>query len=401
MQSTYLIRPEESQAIQTLNLATKNFLPQNREQQIQDLLRIRNENPLRKELNRWLQDHPQQVRMLPNPEPTRNITGTTLLKTTPEQAEQIKKDLPGLHISKDQTIKLIQPLSSSAKKSHLKDEDLWHFHAIGLNPSRSGRPLGRNTTVAVLDTGINDRHPEIQNKIKQSYSLDPRTLKLETVPIHDAQGHGTHVAGLLCGRQVGIAPATNLISCAILPNGKGEISHFVRMLETLSEEPDIDIINISAGIIGYSSHLNTMIDELMAVGLLPVCAIGNEGRNSTCSPGNCRQALSVGAIGENRKIAAFSSSGTIVQDSHQYTVPSLVAPGDNVYSCVHTGGYEAWSGTSMAAPIVSGVAATLLEQYPKISVLEMKDALLSSCQKLSESPLRQGEGLLQAAYEIN
>ena len=75
--------------------------------------------------------------------------------------------------------------------------------------------------------------------------------------------------------------------------------------------------------------------------------------------------------------------------------PDGYAPGDDVYSSVMGGGYEAWDGTSMATPIVSGVAALVLEKYPDITLADLAEELLSTCEDLDLPADRQGAGLVQ------
>jgi subtilisin family serine protease len=94
-------------------------------------------------------------------------------------------------------------------------------------------------------------------------------------------------------------------------------------------------------------------------------------------------------------VASFSSGGMLIADNHQYVVPKLVAPGQEVLSCVVGGGYEAWDGTSMATPIASGVAALVIEKHPDITVGDLLEALLSTCRDLSLPVERQGNGLVQ------
>ena len=106
--------------------------------------------------------------------------------------------------------------------------------------------------------------------------------------------------------------------------------------------------------------------------------------------------MSVGAINRQNKIAAFSGNTTIINNNQSYHVPYVVAPGKSVYSSVMGGGYEAWDGTSMATPIVSGIAALILEKYNKnLSVLNLLDEILITCKDLGVDKERQGQGLVQ------
>ena len=181
----------------------------------------------------------------------------------------------------------------------------------------------------------------------------------------------------------------------MLPQGNGNLSDFILAMEWATRRPEVQIINMSAGIPGYLPEMYPAVAAILEAGVLPVVAIGNEGRNRTRSPGNHIDVLSVGASNMRQRVAGFSGSGTIVEDNHQYAVPDLVAPGEGVYSCIMNGGYEAWDGTSMAAPIVSGMAALVLEKYPQIRVTELIDELLSSCDRLAQPEERQGAGLIQ------
>lgn len=152
---------------------------------------------------------------------------------------------------------------------------------------------------------------------------------------------------------------------------------------------------MSAGLPGYFPEMRAAVAGLLAVGVLPVFATGNEGRNRTRSPGNYIEPISVGATNRQNRVASFSSSGVLVSDNHQYIVPDLVAPGESVYSSVMGGSYQAWDGTSMATPIVSGIAALILEKYPHITVTNLVEKLFDTCQDIGQPPLRQGQGLVQ------
>ena len=178
------------------------------------------------------------------------------------------------------------------------------------------------------------------------------------------------------------------------------LSDFVLALEWAASRPEVQIVNMSAGIPGYLPEMREPVADLLAVGLLPVIATGNEGRNRTRSPGNYNEVLSIGASNKRNRVASFSSGGTLVADNHQYVVPDLVAPGQAVYSSVMGGGYESWDGTSMATPIVAGVAALILEKHPGLSVPDLQEALLSTCRDLGQTEDRQGAGLVQVKAAV-
>lgn len=126
-----------------------------------------------------------------------------------------------------------------------------------------------------------------------------------------------------------------------------------------------------------------------------VIATGNEGPNKSRSPGNYVEPLSIVASTREDRIAGFSSGGTMFVDNMSYPIPDLVAPGQEITSCVMDGGYEAWNGTSMATPIVSGVAALHIEKEPDILLTVLKEKIILSCVDLGFPVTRQGAGLVQ------
>jgi subtilisin family serine protease len=270
--------------------------------------------------------------------------------------------------------------------------------AIGLTKARAAgfEGSGAGVIVAVLDTGIDATHPELEGSVDKAYTFDvPQWEATPMTPSQDTDGHGTHVAGLICGKKVGIAPRAKVLNGVMLPGGHGSIAEMVLALEWVGAQPEVQIVNVSAGIPGYMAEMREIVADLAAAGVLVVCATGNEGRNRTRSPGNYIEPISVGATNRKNQVAGFSSGGTLIADNHQYTVPDLVAPGDDVYSSVMGGGYEAWDGTSMATPIVSGMATLVLEKYPDITLADLAEELLSTCEDLGLPADRQGAGLVQ------
>ena len=395
--SRYIVKPKQSLATRGVGLITKKLLPEKRQAQIAEVVALRKNDPVFTELNLWIK-HSNAVYQLASENQTQ-VTGTRIIEMSEEDAQRLRKDIPDVLILRDQPIGLIEPAKTAeAPKSKVTKNDLWHLDAINLTnmKSRGFKGNGSGVTIAILDTGVDGSHPEISTRVNGTVTFDVNTWTINQLPESiDTSGHGTHVAGLICGEKVGIAPGASVLNGMMIPNGEGYISDFIFAMEWAGAQPEVSIVNMSAGIPGYFPEMLTAMSDLLAIGVLPVIATGNEGRNRTRSPGNYVEALSVGASNRTNQVCAFSSGGVIVADSHSYEVPDLVAPGEGIFSCVMGGGYEAWDGTSMATPIVSGVAALILEKFPDISVPNLIEALLTSCIDLGFPKDRQGQGLIQ------
>ncbi|MHC5774360.1 S8 family peptidase [Nostoc sp.] len=401
--SIYIIRPKATSLARSLKLGFRKFTPESRKAQVAEVVNFWQEDPVHQQIEDWLEDAQKDTSEVANYPDYSGITGASVVEMPDEEAQRIREELPNVLILRDQPIELIQPQRNANTKDELTKNELWHLDAIALNIARQNgfTGTGKNITIAVLDRGIDSTHPELQGKVTESYTFNDRSKQIQLTTSQDTDGHGTHVAGLICGQQVGVAPETKLLDGVLIPRGTGNLSNFVMWLDWLALRVDVNIANISAGLPTYADEMSDVIDTLLAVGILPVCAVGNNGRNNTRTPANCRSSVSVGATNFNSKVAGFSGSGRISVNNHSYDVPYLVAPGEGVYSSVQGGGYEAWDGTSMATPIVSGIAALILEKYSKqIPVLDLIDGLLTSCKDLGHDKERQGKGLIQVTAAL-
>lgn len=397
--TVYIIIPKKTAVARSLDLTSRKLASTSRQDQVDKVIQLQRQDPIQQDIQDWIQDvGNSKIRVLKSPK-SPGVTGTAVVDMADEIAEKLPTDLPEIYLLKDQPLELIPPVKLASKREdELESTDLWHLRAIGyeLGRERDLTGSGRGIGIAVLDTGVDATHPSLQGKVSSAYEFDtqawcpiPKNNSLDT------DGHGTHVAGLIAGNRVGVAPEAKLLSGVIIPKGRGELSTFILALEWVSTQPEIQIVNMSVGFRGYMPEMDGVIASLLAFGVLPVCAVGNDGRDQTCSPGNYRDVISVGASNQKNRVASFSSSASLTVENHLYTVPRLVAPGEAVYSSVVQGGYEAWSGTSMATPIVSGVAALILEKYPYMTILDLKEELLSRCKDLKQPRDRQGQGLIQ------
>lgn len=326
-----------------------------------------------------------------------------LVEMPADEADRMRREVTVVEVELLPGFNVHPPVSPTPEKPPLppglKPRDLWHLRAIGLTDARrkgfTGTGVG--VTIAELGAGMDETHPELRGKIAAAVEFERTTGAAKPLArsADTVDGYGTHVAGLICGTNVGVAPGARLVNALMLPRGQGTLTDFITAMNWVADQPDVQVAVIAAGIRGELPELNAVLNSLVSVGILPVVAVGNEGEGQTRSPGNSPAGLSVGASTRKGKVAAFSGSGMAVADKKRGRVPHVAAPGEDVVSCYMGDGYRAMSGTSMAVPIVAGVAALILERRPKLTVAQLKKAIFSTCKALDEPAERQGHGLVQ------
>jgi len=273
---------------------------------------------------------------------------------------------------------------------------------------------GRGVTVAVLDTGCAP-HPDIRDRI-----LAFRDFVKASTECYDDSGHGTHVCGILCGngalsrgKFAGIAPAANIVVGKVLDaGGNGTTQDMLEGLEwvlKVHSQFGIRILNISVGMGDAASadkekKLQKKIGALWEKGIVVVCAAGNQGPQSGTASvlGTGKKVIMVGCHDgeyfkdDPNRCMSYSGRGDMLEHPRK---PDVVAPGTNIISCNHLFDrhpYVVRSGTSMATPIVSGVAALLLAQYPAMDNDRFRQRLIYTAKDLGEPWNLQGWGMVSA-----
>jgi subtilisin family serine protease len=134
---------------------------------------------------------------------------------------------------------------------------------------------------------------------------------------------------------------------------------------------------------------------LLQKDVICVASVGNEGPDTSRSPGNYRDVISVGAIDERDKVAAFSSSQRFnIKSESAFSVPLVVAPGVSIVSTVGKSGLSAMDGTSSASAQIAGLAALLRQAAPQANAVAIRDAIVASSTKPpGQSPVRFGHGV--------
>lgn len=273
----------------------------------------------------------------------------------------------------------------------------WGLERIGIQACWQRGFTGAGVRVGHLDTGVDGCHPALNGRIAAFAEFDPDGFPVRQAEPKDSGWHGTHIAGIICGRpwedtSIGVAPAAELCSATVIEGGKS----LVRVLAGLDWMFDckVRVLCLSLGIPSYNPLFEIVIGRLKKAGVLVIAPAGNRRSGHTCSPANYPGVIAVGAINARDRVARFSGSQSFKRaaDFHK---PNLVAPGVDILSAKPGGGLQTRSGSSMAAAHVAGVAALLFQAAPTVTVAEVQEALLMTCTPLPESSeYRCGKGLV-------
>ncbi|HRY26514.1 MAG: S8 family peptidase [Geminicoccaceae bacterium] len=214
---------------------------------------------------------------------------------------------------------------------------------------------GQGVRVAILDTGIDADHPDLQGAIEKMRDFTGEGVE-------DLNGHGTHCAGVVAARAndvgfVGTAPLSSLLIGKVLANnGSGAIGAVAEAVDWAVDE-GADIISMSLGSTTDSPELHRAVHAALAKGVIIVCAAGNTGElfaNNIGFPGRYGSVITVAAHDRYGQPSGFSSRGASID---------FMAPGSDIWSTYRQGGYAKLSGTSMATPFVAGLAALVLARH--------------------------------------
>jgi serine protease AprX len=314
---------------------------------------------------------------------------------------------------------------------------------------------GSGVGIALVDTGV-QLHPDLSRA-----NGAPQPIEVEIVGrergMQDYYGHGTHVAGILNGSGMmssgpgafrtfrGLAPGAQLISLrALQPDGSGQTSDVISAIDWVVQHRrarSIRVLNLSLGHPVYESYLTDplcrAVERAVTVGIVVVVSAGNDGRlgsgfGTIDSPGNDPSVITVGAMDDNRTaardddvLAPYSAKGPTLVDF--VVKPDLVAPGSFLVSLRANGSwidtahhelvlrageyktttdgdrdgdYLMLSGTSLAAPMVAGTAALMIQKDPSLRPSDVKTRLMATATKDGLLPFEDGAGYLDVAAAL-
>ena len=299
---------------------------------------------------------------------------------------------------------------------------------------------GKGLLVYNYDTGICPEHPAIQNRfLANHFPMDQSWYGyFKDFPNESNSNHGTHTLGTIVGEglpsgdTIGVAPGAYWMACDLVTSTVEELPTLENIVaayewaldsdndsETTDDIPDV--INNSwrwndnPDTVNCNDYIRDLMNVLEAVGIANIFSGGNAGPNNTTISAPQRinttivNTFSVGSVNANlngNPISYFSSRGPLqcpANDSSLIIHPEVVAPGHDVRSSVGTNSYSTKSGTSMAAPHVSGAVLLLKEAFPELSGAEILTALYYTASDLGETGEDNtfGRGIINcfSAYE--
>ncbi|WP_418792071.1 S8 family serine peptidase [Phosphitispora sp. TUW77] len=248
---------------------------------------------------------------------------------------------------------------------------------MGWNVNDSRSPV----VIAVLDTGVDVNHPDLKGRLVPGVNtINP--LK----SARDSDGHGTHVAGIagaMVNNGLGVAGVAGVPGVKIMPvkvfDGSEGTDTSISDGIMWAADHGANVINMSFGSWFQSEVLNEAIEYAYEKGVVMVAAAGNWATEDISYPAAISKVISVSAINRENSLAEFSSYGPLID---------VCAPGEDIYSCVwdsYKGStYTEMSGTSMASPMVAGLAALLLAKEPGLTVDDVRQIIEVTADDLGE-----------------
>lgn len=261
---------------------------------------------------------------------------------------------------------------------------------------------GNGVRIAVVDSGINLNHPDLAGQIIAQKTFGQASIE-------DQYGHGTHVAGAIAangnnGQGVtGVCPGCKLIIAKALDDvGEGDSSNVIDAI-TWAADQGAKVINISAGTPTLPDSVKNAIDYAISKGSVVVCSAGNDSTTNKTYPAGMDSVVSVAATDNSDRLASFSTNGTWVK---------VAAPGVDIMSTLPTHSFnlqlaeplnttnDYLSGTSMAAPIVSGVLGLIWSTPYGTSNTAVVQRLYSTADKISGTGTFWANGRVNAAKAV-
>ncbi len=285
----------------------------------------------------------------------------------------------------------------------------WHHNAgSGVDTLGAWEQLGAGQAeellVAVIDTPIDVTHPDLVNNLAMDYYVDfspDGTAQAPSTPLERIDDHGTHVAGLVAAQAnngigvAGVASGANTNIVKVMPINvfPNATNRNIAAAVDYAVQKGAAVINLSLGSYSDSLLLETAINAAYAQDVVVVCAAGNFTSGHTLTepfyPSDYDNVISV---------ISTDQSGARASTSNYGPAKDISAPGVGIYSTIF-GSYGSMSGTSMAAPIVSGIAAMMLYANPELAAEEVRTILCDTATPLLDPNTAAGRANAKEAVK--
>jgi type VII secretion-associated serine protease mycosin len=266
----------------------------------------------------------------------------------------------------------------------------WGWFDIHADKAYASGYQGKGVVVAVLDTGVDHKHPDLKANIVEGWNFVDNNNDTT-----DLDGHGTHVAGIIAATSnnrvgiAGIAPEAKIMPLKVLSESGGAWINLDKAI-LYAANHGAKIISMSLG-----GQVTTVLSPTVLAAILIayqknvtlVAAAGNENTSAKSYPAAYPNVIAVSAISQNHTRASFSNYGNYI---------TFAAPGVEILSTMPTypvtlitqygisENYDYLTGTSMACPFVSGVVALLLSKYPGLTPKMVRDTLVAQAIDIGE-----------------
>ena len=268
----------------------------------------------------------------------------------------------------------------------------WGVKRIGGEVYLNVKPRKR-LRVAIMDTGIMTKHPDLKGNVASGINITGTGSD-----ILDPNGHGTHVAGIIGALNneigiVGVMPEVDLYAVKVFDSrGDGSLSNIIRGLQWCINQ-GIKVVNMSFGSATDNDTFREVFKAAERAGIIMVAAAGNDQtKHQIQYPAVYTETIAVSSLNELNSLSNFSSYGPEID---------LIAPGEQILSTWNNGSYKTLSGTSMAAPHVSGVILQVLNKWGNMSPAQIKRHLKNTAQRLPIKDEYQGAGLIDLAKALS
>lgn len=304
-----------------------------------------------------------------------------------EAKEELEKELEDLdldvrYIQENYTVHALEE-ASDIKPMDIHPEQEWNYDMIEAPEAWDTVPGSSSTKIAVLDTGIDSDHPNLEDFVDTS--LGESFVGGDT---DDGAGHGTHVAGTIAsyGDVSGVMQETTLIPVKVLDDDGSGSMYNIQQGITHAASEDADVINMSLGGGEYDDAMEEAIETANDQGTVVVAATGNDSIQDVSYPAAYDNTIAVGSVTSDESRSSFSNYGEELD---------VMAPGSDIYSTTPNENYETMSGTSMATPHVVGVMGLIRSADADISVDDATSIVKETAEDAG-SELEYGHGIVDA-----